>query len=93
MADLTIKEINSAIMFQEWTNDELVSMWQAVKYNREKLAKKTVWSLTHGADVKFTNSRNGQTYTGKVKKINRKTVKVLVGATIWTVPAAMLSAA
>lgn len=93
MANLTIKDINSAIMQQEWTNDELVSMWQAVKYSRERLAKKVVWSLTHGANVKFTNSRSGQVMVGKVKKINRKYVKVQVGMTEWRVPAAMLSAA
>lgn len=93
MANLTIKDINSAIMQQEWTNDEFVSMWQAIKYARERLSKKVVWSLTHGADVKFTNSRTGQVLTGKVTKINRKFVKVRVGMTEWRVPAAMLSAA
>lgn len=93
MANLTIKDINSAIMQQDWTNDEFVSMWQAIKYARERLAKKVVWSLTHGADVKFTNSRTGQVLVGKVTKINRKFVKVRVGMTEWRVPAAMLSAA
>ena len=93
MANLTIKDINSAIMQQEWTNEELVSMWQAVKYSRERLAKKTVWSLTLGADVKFTNSRTGQVVVGKVQKINRKRVIVRAGMTNWTVPAAMLTAA
>ena len=93
MTDLTIKDVNSAIMYQDWTDEQLVSMWQAVKYARERLAKKVVWSLSHGATVKFTNSRNGQVMVGKVTKINRKRVKVQVGMTIWTVPAAMLSAA
>lgn len=86
-------ELKSQIMFQEWTNDELVSLWQAIKYSRERLAKQVVWTLRHGANVKFTNSRNGQVMVGKVTKINRKFVKVQVGMTIWTVPAAMLSAA
>lgn len=93
MTELTIKDINSAIMQQEWTNEQLVSMWQAVKYARERLSKKTVWNLTLGADVKFTNSRNGQVVVGKVTKINRKKVIVRAGMTNWNVPAAMLSAA
>jgi hypothetical protein len=93
MTDLTISEVNSAIIHQNWTNDELMSMVAAIKYARERLTKKTVWSLTHGARVKFTNSRNGQTMIGEVKKINRKKVIVRVGMTNWNVPANMLSAA
>lgn len=93
MTDLTIKEVNSAIMYQNWTNDQLNSMAQAVKYARELLAKKTVWSLTLGAEVKFTNNRTGRVHVGKVTKINRKRVIVREGMTNWTVPAAMLSAA
>lgn len=93
MANLTISDVNSAIMHQEWTNDQLNSMVMALKYARERLSKQTVWSLRLGADVKFTNSRNGQVMVGKVKKINRKKVIVQVGMTNWNVPAAMLSAA
>jgi hypothetical protein len=93
MANLSINEVNSAIMHQEWTNEQLNSMATAVKYARERLAKKTVWSLTLGADVKFTNSRTGRVHVGKVTKINRKRVIVREGITNWTVPAAMLTAA
>lgn len=93
MSNLSINDVNSAIMHQEWTNDQLNSMVMALKYARERLNKRNVWSLRLGADVKFTNSRNGQTMFGKVKKINRKKVIVQVGMTNWNVPAAMLSAA
>jgi hypothetical protein len=93
MSNLTISDVNSAIMYQNWTNDELMTMYQAVKYAREKLTKRNVWSLTVGAEVKFTNSRTGRVHVGKVTKINRKRVIVREGMTNWTVPAAMLSAA
>lgn len=93
MSDLTINQINSAIMYQKWDSEQLNSMVMALKYARERLSKQTVWSLRLGADVKFTNSRNGQVMVGKVKKINRKKVIVQVGMTNWNVPAAMLSAA
>ena len=92
MANLTISDVNSAIMHQEWTNDQLNSMVGAFKYAREKLTKRTVWQLTHGAQVKFVD-RAGRTQIGTVKKINRKKVIVQVGMTNWNVPAAMLSAA
>ena len=93
MADLSINEVNSAIMQQEWTNEQLMSMWQAVKYARERLGKKTVWSLTVGANVKFTDSRTGRVHVGTVTKIKLKKVIVREGMTNWNVPAAMLSAA
>ena len=93
MSNLTIQDVNSAIMYQEWTNEQLLSMWQAVKYARERLGKKTVWSLTLGANVKFTNSRTGKVHVGTVTKIKQKKVIVREGMTNWNVPAAMLSAA
>lgn len=93
MSNLTIQDVNSAIMYQEWTNEQLLSMWQAVKYARERLGKKTVWSLTLGANVKFTNTRTGKVHVGTVTKIKQKKVIVREGMTNWNVPAAMLSAA
>jgi hypothetical protein len=93
MANLSINEVNSAIMHQEWTNDQLNSMVMAIKYNREQLARRTVWSLTLGATVKFVHNRTGRLHIGTVTKINRKKVIVREGKTDWTVPAAMLSAA
>jgi hypothetical protein len=92
MSNLTISDVNSAIMHQEWTNDQLNSMVMSIKYAREKLTKRTVWTLTHGAKVQFTD-RSGRTQIGLVKKINRKKVIVQVGMTNWNVPANMLSAA
>lgn len=92
MANLTISDVNSAIMHQEWTNDQLNSMVGAFKYAREKLTKRTVWQLTHGAQVKFVD-RAGRTQIGEVTKIKQKKVLVKVGAVVWNVPANMLSAA
>jgi hypothetical protein len=92
MSNISINEVNTAIMHQEWTNDQLNSMVMAIKYARERIAKRTVWSLTHGARVQFVD-RAGRTQIGTVKKINRKKVIVQVGMTSWNVPANMLSAA
>lgn len=92
MSNLTISDINSAIMHQNWSNEQLNCMAMAIKYAREHLTKQTVWSLTHGAQVKFVD-RGGRTQIGTVTKINRKKVIVKVGMTNWNVPANMLEAA
>ena len=89
----TIQEINSAIMFSDLTNVELVSIIDAVKWKRATLAKLTKASLTVGDSVSFVSSKTGQTVTGVVTKIAIKyvTVKTLGGLGLWRVPANMLT--
>ena len=48
---LTIKEVNQAIMLQTWTDVELRSMIDAVKWNREQLAKRIKRSIGRGEIV------------------------------------------
>ena len=57
----TIQEVNSAIMFGAWTNVELASMIDAVKWNRSQLTKNVKNSIKPGQMVKFTSSKTGQT--------------------------------
>ena len=42
---LSIKEVNTAIMLQQWTNTELSSMIDAVKWNRSRLAERAKASI------------------------------------------------
>ena len=88
---MNIKDINQAIMFGTWTNDELTSIIDAVKWNRAQLTQSTKRSLRVGDNVNFTNSRTGQNTTGVVMKIAIKfvTVKSITG--LWRVPANMLT--
>ena len=90
---VNIQDVNSAIMFGNFSNDQLNSVIAAIKYRRGQLAKQSVRSLTTGSRVKFTNSRNGQTVIGLVAKVNRKFVIVDTGITRWRVPGNMLEAA
>jgi hypothetical protein len=92
MTNLTISEVNSAIMHQEWTNDQLNSMVMSLKYARERLTKKNIWTLTPGAKVKFLD-RRGRIAIGTVTKIKQKKVLVNVNGVGWNVPANMLEAA
>jgi hypothetical protein len=88
---MNIKDINQTIMFGTWSNDELTSIIDAVKWNRAQLIQATKRSLRLGDDVNFTNSITRQNVTGIVIKIATKyiTVKSMQGS--WRVPANMLS--
>jgi hypothetical protein len=87
----TIKEINTAIMFGDWTNVELTSMIDAVKWKRATLAKQTKASLRVGDNVSFTSSKTGLDVTGVVTKIAIKYVTVRTAQGSWRVPANMLA--
>jgi hypothetical protein len=88
---MDIKQINQAIMFSDLSNDELMSVIDAVKWKRATIAKLTKASLRIGDNVNFTSSKTGLNVTGVVVKIAIKfvTVKTIQGA--WRVPANMLT--
>jgi hypothetical protein len=89
---MDIKQINSAIMFGTWTDTELRSMIDAVKWNRVQLQKQIKRSLALGDNVNFTSSKTGKNLTGVVTKIAIKYVTVSVpGWGSWKVPANMLT--
>ena len=87
---LTIQQVNSAIMLQSWTNTELSSMIDAVKWNRSRLAERTKASLCVGDNVEFTSSKTGRLTRGFITKIAIKYITVNTGMGMWRVPANML---
>jgi hypothetical protein len=89
----SIKDVNSAIMFGNFTNTELTSIMDAVKYARAQLTQKTKRSLMLGDTVKFTSTKTGMTMRGTVNKIAIKYVTVATQQGLWRVPANMLEAA
>ena len=88
---LTIQQVNSAIMLQTWTNTELSSMIDAVKWNRANLARQIKRSIMVGDNVEFTSSKTGRLTRGFVTKIAIKYVTVNTGMGLWRVPANMLT--
>ena len=88
---LSIKEVNQAIMLQTWTNTELSSMIDAVKWNRDHLAKQIKRSIRTGDNVEFTSSKTGRLTRGFVTKVAIKYVTVNTGMGLWKVPANMLT--
>lgn len=87
---MDIKQVNSAIMFGSWTNTELSSMIDAIKWARANLARHTKASLALGDTVEFTSSKTGLAVTGIVTKIAIKYVTVKTAGGLWRVPANML---
>ena len=94
---MTLQEINRAIIAGTFSNEDLNSIGDAIKFARSQIANKNKFTLVKGTSVKFTNSRSGQTVVGTVEKVNRKFIivqekgKAFGGS--WRVPANMLSAA
>jgi hypothetical protein len=87
----TVQEINQAIMFGNFTNEQLTSIIDAVKWKRATLAKLTKASLALGDTVNFTSSKTGMNVTGFVTKIAIKYVTVKTLGGLWKVPANMLT--
>ena len=88
---MDIKQINSAIMFGTWTDIELRSIIDAVKWNRAQLTQQTKRSLRIGDNVNFTSTKHGRNVTGVVTKIAIKYVTVKTATGLWRVPANMLT--
>ena len=87
---MTIQEINKSIMFGNFTNAELNSIADAVKYARSQLARQQARSLRAGDNVKFTSNKNGTTYRGVIEKVKLKYALVKTPGVRFNVPLAML---
>jgi uncharacterized protein YwbE len=66
-------------------------MIDAVKWNREHLARQIKRSISIGDNVEFTSSKTGRLTRGFVKKVAIKYVTVDTGLGMWKVPANMLT--
>lgn len=88
---MNIQQINTAIISGTWTNDELTSMIDAVKYARSRVANQVRFTVRMGQNVEFTSTKTGRKVTGTVEKIAIKfaTVKTVDGR--WKVPMNMLT--
>jgi len=88
---MDIKQVNSAIMFGDWTDIELRSMIDAVKWNRSRLAERTKAGICVGDNVEFMSSKTGRMTRGFVTKKAIKYITVNTGMGLWRVPANMLT--
>ena len=88
-----IQQVNSAIMFGEFSNTELDSIISAVQFAKASLRKHNIRQFAKGDTVKFHSTKRGVTVRGTVTKVAIKYVTVKDGVTLWKVPANMLEAA
>jgi hypothetical protein len=88
---MNAQQITNALVQGTFTNEELSSIIDAVKYARIKLGKQTKRGLIVGTTVSWTSGRTGATVQGTVLKIAIKNVRVSTASGIWTVPANMLT--
>ena len=87
---IDIVDIRGAIVAGQFTNSELDTIQTAITFARSQLTQRNKSTLRRGDTVKFTSSRNGQTYQGTVEKIAIKFVNVRTAVGVYRVPANML---
>jgi hypothetical protein len=84
----TAREIKTAILSTNLTNDEINELSMALRFARGQLSKQVKRSLRVGQQVQFTG-RAGLT-VGTLEKVAIKFATVKVGYTNWRVPMNML---
>ena len=89
MTNLVTKSVE---LIYQMDSNQLNEVVEAIKLKRTHLAKQVARSIVIGDIVSFSG-RRGQTVTGKVTKVNQKTVVVRDSATQtqWKVTASMLT--
>ena len=88
---MSIQTVNAEILAGNFTNDQLSSIIDAVKFARAKLGRQSIRSLALGDSVNFNSSKLGRNVTGIVTKIAIKYVTVKTASGLWKVPASMLT--
>ena len=89
---MSIQSINAEILAGNFTNEQLTSIGDAIKFARARITEKSIRTLRLGTSVRFTSNKNGMTYSGTVDKIAIKYVTVRTAQGLWKVPASMLEA-
>ena len=87
---MDIQTINRAIIGGKWTNQDLESMIDAVKFARSQLATKMKFSLIKGAKVKWHSPKQGRMVEGTISKLAVKYATVSTPQGMWKVPMNML---
>jgi hypothetical protein len=88
---MSIQTVNAEILQGNFTNDQLISIIDAVKFARARLTEQTKRGLRIGDNVNFNSTKQGRNVTGVVMKIAIKYVTVQTSTGMWRVPANMLT--
>lgn len=88
---MTVNQINTEILQGGFTNNQLVSIVDAVRFAQARLREQTKRDLRIGDNVNFDSAKMGRNVTGVVTKIAIKFVTVRTAQGLWRVPANMLT--
>ena len=88
---MTIQSINAEILAGNFTNTQLGSIIDAVKFARARLGDDNKRALRINDRVTFDSTKLGRGVTGTVTKIAIKYVTVKTAHGLWKVPASMLT--
>jgi hypothetical protein len=87
---MSIQTVNAEILAGNFTNEQLGSIIDAVKFARARLGDANKRAVRLGGSVRFTSTKTGITMQGVVDKIAIKFVTVRTQQGLWKVPASML---
>jgi hypothetical protein len=86
----SIDSVTQAIMYGNFTNEELEAVSQAIRYRRSQLSKEAKRSMAPGVAVKFYHPKQGRDITGTVNRIKQKYILVDTAQGRYNVPANLL---
>lgn len=90
---MNLKEICVEIQHGDWSNDELNTIIEAVKFKRTLLAKTVKNSIGPGTQVHFNSQKMGGVVSGTVESVKIKFATVNTARGRWRVPINMLETA
>jgi len=88
---MSIQTVTAEIISGKFTNEELSSLIDSIKYAKARLGKAAIRALSIGDNVNFNSVKQGRNVTGVVVKIAVKYVTVQTVNGLWRVPANMLT--
>lgn len=86
----TINNVTQAIMFGNFSNEDLEAVSQAIRYRRAQLGKEVKRAMAPGVAVKFYHPKQGRDITGTVNRIKQKYILVDTTQGRYNVPANLL---
>jgi hypothetical protein len=91
---MNVKEINTAIISANFTNTELDSIQDAIRFAKSRIASQLSVTLGKGSKVSLSHAKLGGRVFGTVLKVKIKKADVKLDSGLtYTVPLSMLTAA
>jgi hypothetical protein len=86
----SIDSVTQAIMYGNFSNEDLEAVSQAIRYRRAQLGREVKRAMAPGVAVKFYHPKQGRNITGTVNRIKQKYILVDTAQGRYNVPANLL---